>query len=321
MAVDAGGSYAVTGPEPGGSRWAGRASWFAVIGAQRSRSTFVHQALCRHPEVFSPAREIAYFDDPSYAMRSRRWFLDHFADARPGQALGFKRPELLGRPESPARLAEAMPDARLVVVLREPIARTVSAYMHYVQSTYLPQRPLNDGLRLLLAGIPVPDHPQAQEVLDFSCYGECLVRYRERFDAEQILVLLDGDLDHDLPGSLERACAHIGVDPEVPFPICAHPANQGSYAEGFQMRILRTASRLVYRRDAETGLLWNHVTPARRLAYLVLHGAAQLVDRRRYRATATLAPDVRSALADRFSPDVRRMEGLIGRAVPEWPAR
>ena len=46
---------------------------FLVIGAQRGGSTFLHNQLRAHPEVFMPALEEGYFDDPFYAKRDLDW--------------------------------------------------------------------------------------------------------------------------------------------------------------------------------------------------------------------------------------------------------
>ncbi len=301
--------------------WASDRRWFAIVGAQRSRSTYVHQAISRHPDVFTPPREIPYFEDPNYARGDAEQFLDHFARAGPGDAVGFKRPELLGRPEAPSRLAAAMPDARLVVVLREPISRTISAYFHYMRSTYLPLRPLNEGLGALLSDGSTARYPHAHEVLDFSHYAEGLARLNDRFDPGQVLALLDGDLEGDLDPVMRRIHVHLGVDPEVATQHDRRAANEGVYEIGARMRMLRLASRLVYRPEPESGMMWYRDSKARRIAHRMIYEASRPLAPRSTGPATELDAGLRRALVERFDPDVRRLEDLIGRSLPTWPAR
>ncbi|MGI8710989.1 MAG: sulfotransferase family protein [Acidimicrobiales bacterium] len=291
------------------------------MGAQRSRSTLVHQALRNHPDTFLPRREIAYFEEPSYSRTDPQQFLANFAKAPPDATLGFKRPELLGRTETASRLAHAMPHARIVAVLREPIGRTVSAYFHYVHTTYLPMWSLNVGLRLLLTGADIPRYPHSQEVLTFSEYGAGLERLHQAFPREQILVVLDRDLDSDPHGSMQGILRHIGLNPDVPLSFSPQATNAGHYARGAEMRALRAASRLVYGPDRESGLLSARMGWHRLVARRVMTALAGLLPTPDRSEVATLDPDVRAALADRFAPDVRRLEELLGRQIPDWPAR
>lgn len=311
----------MSGADPSRPGWAGDRRWFAIVGAQRSRSTYVHRAIAPHPQVFTPPREIAYFEDPTYSRSGAEQFLEHFARARPEDVVGFKRPELLGRPEAPARLAEAMPDARLVAVLREPISRTISAYFHYMRSNYLPLRPLNEGLGALLSNGSTARYAHAHEVLDFSHYAEGLARLHDWFDAEQILVLLDADLEDDLDASMRRIHLHLGVDTNVATEHGRRPANEGVYEVGARMRMLRLASRLVYRREPDSGMIWHQDTKARRLMHRTIYEASRPFAPRSAPSATELDADLRRALGERFDPDVRRLEAMIGRSIPSWPAR
>jgi Sulfotransferase domain len=102
---------------------------FLVIGAQRAGSTSLFEQLCEHPGVAAPShKEIHYFDLQSF--RGPRWYRSHFPPARRsrGRITGEASPYYLFHPGVPARVAEALPDVRLIALLRDPVAR---AYSHY----------------------------------------------------------------------------------------------------------------------------------------------------------------------------------------------
>ncbi len=102
---------------------------FLVIGAQRAGSTSLFAQLCAHPGVAAPShKEIHYFDLQSF--RGPRWYRSHFppvASSR-GRITGEASPYYLFHPAVPARVAEALPEVRLIALLRDPVAR---AYSHY----------------------------------------------------------------------------------------------------------------------------------------------------------------------------------------------
>ena len=102
---------------------------FLVIGAQRAGSTSLFAQLCEHPGVAAPShKEIHYFDLQSF--RGLRWYRSHFPPAgrSRGRITGEASPYYLFHPAVPARVAEALPDVRLVALLRDPVARAYSQY-------------------------------------------------------------------------------------------------------------------------------------------------------------------------------------------------
>ncbi len=110
---------------------------FLVAGAQRSGTTTLFRLLADHPNLVRPTLDkgTGYFDDNHY--RGSRWYRAHF----PLRALARLRArgpvqtfEISGyymfHPLAPGRIAEELPNARVVVMLRNPIDRAVSAYGH-----------------------------------------------------------------------------------------------------------------------------------------------------------------------------------------------
>ena len=71
---------------------------FAIIGAQKSATTFLHGCLAEHPEVYMPRAEIPFFESPDYE-RSKISDLAGLFAGRSEKWLGFKRPNFLGKPE------------------------------------------------------------------------------------------------------------------------------------------------------------------------------------------------------------------------------
>lgn len=143
--------------------WASRrptARWralpdFVIFGAQKSGTTSLYNYLLKHPQVKRPfGQEPVFF---SHEMHYDKGLVDYRTNfplerwprstGRPvrswvtGEASG----EYLYHPTAPARIAHALPTVRLILVLRNPVQRTISAYHHNVKLG-LEDRPIEDAL-------------------------------------------------------------------------------------------------------------------------------------------------------------------------------
>lgn len=103
---------------------------FIVIGAQRSGTTSLFAYLTRHPSV-RPAyrKEVHYFD--LHYDRGEYWYRSHFAlssELKPGITTGEATPNYLAHPEAASRTHALVPDAKLLVLLRDPVERTHSSW-------------------------------------------------------------------------------------------------------------------------------------------------------------------------------------------------
>jgi hypothetical protein len=111
---------------------------FLIIGAQKSGTTSLRLALGQHPAVtMSLKGEVHYFDWNFH--RGIDWYRAHFPTRRLRErslrqrgefATGEKSPYYLLDPLVPARVRDVLPEAKLVVLLRDPVARALSGYHH-----------------------------------------------------------------------------------------------------------------------------------------------------------------------------------------------
>lgn len=127
---------------------------FLVLGAQKAGTSTFYAGLCSHPMVL-PAirREVHYFD--THAGRDVGWYRAHFASHRAHRAVerrhgtrartGESSPYYLFHPAVPERAARVLPDAQLIVLLRDPVARAVSEYHHAVRHGF-ERRAIEDAL-------------------------------------------------------------------------------------------------------------------------------------------------------------------------------
>lgn len=111
---------------------------FIMMGASRAGTTSLFRALSVHPQVLRPAvnKGVRYFD-LNYG-RGWDWYMGHFpltrtaeAKARGGAPVAFEASGYyVFHPFAAERIAKDLPEARLVVMLRDPVERAYSAWKH-----------------------------------------------------------------------------------------------------------------------------------------------------------------------------------------------
>jgi hypothetical protein len=171
---------------------------FVGVGAQRSGTSWWFSLLCAHPGVCHPRtepKEHAFFnryygeDFTRRAIDAYHWEFPR----RPGSIAGEWTPAYMFEFWTPRLLARAAPDTRLLVLLRDPIAR--------YGSSVGAQRPRGVGGRAIAA-----------EAYARGFYHEQLRRLLEHFSREQLLVLQYERCRANPEAELLRTFAFLGLD-------------------------------------------------------------------------------------------------------------
>ena len=99
---------------------------FVIIGAQKAGTTSLYDLMTRHPSI-APAydKELRYFS--TYYDRGETWYRSNFPVVR-GQLTGESTPSYVFYSAAPSRMKKLLPNARIIVILRNPVDR---AYSHY----------------------------------------------------------------------------------------------------------------------------------------------------------------------------------------------
>jgi sulfotransferase family protein len=285
---------------------------FIVLGAQKSASTFLQDQMDQHPQIEIAPGESRHFEDPDYSNGGVEALPGLFHQQGPGIVRGIKRPDYLGRPEVPERIAAHIPQARLFVVIREPIARAVSSYFHYVRHGFVPLLPLDEAFTALLDGSLTPAYPRSTEILNYGLYGEHIQRYLTHFPRAQLMIFSQDLLIGDPVASLRRAFEFVGVDDDFVTEHRTSVSNRGVYSPT-RLRLLRSKNRFLYtytptldrrfpRRPSPPGWLWAATVVT------IDRGLLARVDKSKPPA---LADSIRRRLADYYAPDAQVLAKIL----------
>ena len=191
---------------------------FLIIGAQKAGTTSLFNYLCLHPRVIgSLPKEVMFFD--SRFDNGERWYRRHFPTcrtlARRRALCGEATPTYLYSATA-ARLAfEMVPQAKIIVLLREPAARAVSNYHHRVRAGR-ESRPIDEiftpeTIQRWQAGKSLGE----SETIFFerSHYARGLRVWSALYPREQILVLEAEALFADPQAVFDTTCRFLGLEP------------------------------------------------------------------------------------------------------------
>ncbi len=99
---------------------------FLIIGAAKSATTWLAARLDTHPGIHISRTEIHYFS--RHHARPIAWYEAHFQAIVDEGLLGENSNTYLYTEEAPRRIQRALPEVRLVCVLRNPTERAYSGY-------------------------------------------------------------------------------------------------------------------------------------------------------------------------------------------------
>ena len=112
----------------------GRLPDFIIIGAMKSATSTLQEQLVLQPGIFmSSPKEPNFFSDDDVYSNGLNWYSSLFENAKPGDLSGEASThytKLPTYPETIKRLKESLPELRLIYVMRHPIDRLISHYIH-----------------------------------------------------------------------------------------------------------------------------------------------------------------------------------------------
>jgi hypothetical protein len=201
---------------------------FVVIGAQKCGTTFFYRLLGEHPNVQPPtgAREVHYFDHPERFDKGIEWYRRCFPPPRwqdgRRSITGEKSPSYLFHPHAAKRMSEAVPEARLIVLLRNPVDRAYSHYHHTKRQGFETlrfeeaieaeeTRLRSDRDRMLEDEHFTSPARRRYSYRARGVYVDQLLRWSEFFPEEQMLVLKSEDFFERTTDTLKLVQGFLGL--------------------------------------------------------------------------------------------------------------
>ncbi|MBD0307339.1 MAG: sulfotransferase, partial [Microcoleus sp. T1-bin1] len=170
---------------------------FIIIGCQRCGTTSLYTYLAQHPQILTPIKkEMDFFS--WHFDRGIDWYLAHFPPMPPGEQFltGEASPSYFDSREAPERLYRLFPEAKLIVLLRNPVDRAISQFYRLTGLNWEARsldRVISDEIERLNQN---PEYIIGEEPGNYLARGryiEFIKNWRTFFPREQLLILKSED--------------------------------------------------------------------------------------------------------------------------------
>ena len=295
-----------------------------IIGAPKAGTSALHAALAQHPQIYaSPVKEPKYYmgwdaPPPSYAgpgdpHSNKEWIWrreDYRAlfSGAPGDAVRLEStPFYLYMPGARRRIAEELPEAKLIVIVRDPIDRAYSNWMHLWV----------DGLE------PIPDFVEAWHAEDcrvaagwapfwryrrLGRYGEQLADLCRLVNRERVFVLRYWQLVSHPDETLNEVARFLGIAEDqvitIP-PDNARPFVEPGLRASMLGRVIRAGATAASYAPPQ---VWRRASKP--LVGLLQHGG--------HSQRPKLRPQQRTALLGDCADDISLLEQTLGESFQDW---
>jgi hypothetical protein len=259
-----------------------------VIGAMKCGTTSLHHYLGLHPEIFmSRRKELDFFIEDLNWKKGIAWYAAQFPE--PAAIRGEASPRYSLHPVYrgvPQRIHQVLPDVKLVYVVRDPVQRVISHYMHDVI-----ERSEQRTLEAIL------EQDERNHYVHCSRYWMQLEQYRCVFPTRQVLVIRQEDLLEQRAGILRSVFRFLEVDESFASWRTAARRHQTT-----RKRQLSHSGRVL--RESILGRLLDRMRPELRgyLEWLLFYPFSRAVER--FRPPVPLV----DRLEELFREDTRRLE-------------
>jgi hypothetical protein len=301
---------------------------FLIVGAQKAGTTALYYALSKHPQVFmSAVKEPAYFvaedalrnaagpgDEASQLVTSLDAYEELFAGSGSADARGESSTSYLYDPDAPQRIKDQLPDVKLIAILRNPVDRAYSNFLHLVRDG---REPIHD----FRAALAREEQRRGEgwslswRYLDKGYYGAQVERYLARFGPDRFRSYLYEDYNDDPDPTIRDIYRFLGVDDD--------------FAQDLSLRLNvgglpRSRSLQWLARQAVPPPQDPNNTRARRLKWLIdalpdrFRGGLLKAQSSNLSSPPPLSPDLREELLEGYREDAELVQRLTGLDTSRW---
>ncbi len=268
---------------------------FFVIGPPRTGSSWLHHVLKPHILLPSPAKETRFFDN--HFQRGMKWYLAHYQKTSEGRRIGEVAPTYFASALARQRMAQIVPEAKIICVFRNPVERIISLYR----------------LKRAYGLIPWSFEEAMErdsELIDTSKYVSNLRLWQRSFGAGNVQVSVYDDLRENPQAFVDSLVDFIGVPRFIlaaPERMSLHDSESMTHPRSYY----RTRSATLAAEWFKSRRLGRLVSAFKRslLRSLVLGGGQPF---------SQLPAEVVKRLYEKFRPEVEELETMLHRDLSSW---
>jgi hypothetical protein len=269
---------------------------FIVVGPPRTGTSWLHKVLTPYANLPAPTKETRFFD--LHYQKGYNWYLSHFpADGSVHGPMGEVAPTYFVSSEARQRIAEAVPNVKLIFMFRNPVQRVVSLYRMKRAYGMIPWN-FEEALE------------KDSELISSGMYSTQFAEWRRAFKDEQMLVTIYDDLRSQPQEFINTITSFIDIPP-----ITLDESMLGRVYSSEKMTQPRsyfaTRTATEFADWCKARRLDQFVASVRKSALikLFLGGGDPLTE---------ASPVALQRLEEMFRPEVEGLEVFLGRRLEAW---
>jgi hypothetical protein len=273
---------------------------FLIIGAMKCGTTSVYHYLREHPDVYMPPnKEPEFFSDERVWKKGLEWYEALFSGRRSERAVGEASTDYAKHPffpDIPSRIANVAPNMKFIYVLRSPVERV---YSHYVHNYYKGQE-----VRSLADAVLNDDY-----YVQISRYYYQMEQYWKYFPEHNLKIVFVEDIKKDPLAVIRELYCFLGVDDSFVPDSINEKRHETKNKGGMDNALLRLVKRIPLYHSLSARLSEkqkSYLTPLLRT---------------RVAAPDRMTLDIAAKVSDRVEQDVLRLSTYLGRDLSYWLVR
>ncbi len=287
---------------------------FFIVGAQKAGTTSLDRYLDEHPEIFLPKmKEIEYFITDSYYNQGIRYLNPFYQDIANQKIIGMSAVQLIFLDYVPKRIHDYNPDAKIIMMFRNPIDRAYSAFWYAKRMGREPlvsfEKALEREENKKIHGF----YPSLDlTYLKHGYYAEQLKYFLKYFPKDKIYILLLDDIKKD-KNFIYPLLAWLGVNPEKGNLNTEKVHNESAMPKYIWL------SRMIKSPDSTLKKIYRYIMPFKFRTFVQRHITDQLIEN-------TLVPfkyppmnkKTRGKLYEHFKTHNERLSKMLGKDLSSW---
>jgi hypothetical protein len=293
----------------------GRLPDFLIIGAAKAGTTTLYHYLKLHPRIWMATyKEPCFFDSTdSNSRKGLDWYCSLFEDAQEGQLCGEASTNYTRWPtvpDTPPLIASLLPSAKLIYIMREPVQRAYSHFVHRYEKERFPGQPFTMSFEEYIESDPM--------VIQSSDYLTQIEKYLEIFPRQSLLLLVFEDFMKNPIPSLKKVFDFLGVDDQSE--CIGRETIRANIREQFAEDMLRArVARCIQRIPAMRAIYTCFPKSFRDQLYVKVVAKLFLARKMEMRYTPSpMKGETRRALAAKFAASNRILSEMTGVDLSSW---
>jgi len=292
---------------------------FFIVGAPKAGTTSLYLYLKKTPSIYmSPVKEPRYFS-PKSAKRSsmsrvknKNNYLDLFKGVKDEKAIGEASSVYLRDEESPELIKKTIPNAKIIIILRNPIHR---AFSHYLMSIIGGRntKPFSEDLQLFVRS-PEKNSRFLRAIIDPGFYYESTKRYVQIFGDANVKIIIFEEFIKNQKEIFREILRFLDVDSEL-------PENMDKVYNEYSKPRNKFMSHIIRKKILRNNILGNNIlkigrhTIKRETRHYIQNRFLNTKD-----VKPTLTSEEKTTLWEIYQSDVMQLKEFLNRPLP-WSAK